>query len=58
MESQGLWLILATTFQVLGWLVYGLTYYRSRMSVRRVASGLEAGLGDLKGAKAENSNNQ
>ena len=56
MESQGLWLILATTFQVLGWLVYGLTYYRSRMSVRRVASGLEAGLGDLKGAKAENSN--
>ena len=56
MESQGLWLILATTFQILGWIVYGFTYYRYRMSVRRVATGLETGLGDLKGAKAESSN--
>ena len=54
-----MWLILSTTFQILGWLVYGYTYYRYRASVRRVASGLEAGLGDLKGAcgpKTENSN--
>ena len=32
--------------------MYGVTYYRYRMSLRRV-SGLEAGLGDLKGAKTK-----
>ena len=35
--------------------MYGVTYYRYRMSLRRV-SGLEAGLGDLKGTKTENPN--
>ena len=51
-EAQGLWLILITTFQVIGWAVYSITYYRYRMSLRRV-SGLEEGLGNLKGAKIE-----
>ena len=52
MEAQGLWLILSTTFQALGWVIYAVTYYRYRMSLRRV-SGLEEGLGNLKGAKIE-----
>ena len=45
---------LSTTFQALGWVIYAVTYYRYRMSLRRV-SGLEEGLGNLKGAKIEKS---
>ena len=44
-ENQGLWLILSTTFQVLGWLMYG---YKYRIAAKRF-EGLETGCGLMKG---------
>ena len=52
-ENQGLWLILSTTFQILGWLVYGYTYYKYRIAIRRF-EGMEAGCGLIKGTTCKN----